>query len=268
MTRELPNSLKIEQSLLGSLMIYPNVMNDCQDLDLSPDEFFTPSHQRIFQCMKEIKDNGQPLDINTIVTRLQDKDELEAAGGADYIVRLADSAISSANARHYIETIKNKAQLRALIYAADKIAQEGYESPEDIDTILDDAERSIMDVTRQRRGAEFESSQEIVNRVIEELKALKSKQGITGIQTGYTDLDKMTNGFQRGDLIILAARPAMGKSALALNFASQVAKRNEGCVAIFSLEMPSDSLMKRLMSSESQVLSNKLRDGRLNADEM
>ena len=83
MTRELPNSLKIEQSLLGSLMIYPNVMNDCQDLDLSPDEFFTPSHQRIFQCMKEIKDNGQPLDINTIVTRLQDKDELEAAGGAD-----------------------------------------------------------------------------------------------------------------------------------------------------------------------------------------
>ena len=200
--------------------------------------------------------------------RLQDKDELEAAGGADYIVRLADSAISSANARHYIETIKNKAQLRALIYAADKIAQEGYESPEDIDTILDDAERSIMDVTRQRRGAEFESSQEIVNRVIEELKALKSKQGITGIQTGYTDLDKMTNGFQRGDLIILAARPAMGKSALALNFASQVAKRNEGCVAIFSLEMPSDSLMKRLMSSESQVLSNKLRDGRLNADEM
>ena len=184
MTRELPNSLKIEQSLLGSLMIYPNVMNDCQDLDLSPDEFFTPSHQRIFQCMKEIKDNGQPLDINTIVTRLQDKDELEAAGGADYIVRLADSAISSANARHYIETIKNKAQLRALIYAADKIAQEGYESPEDIDTILDDAERSIMDVTRQRRGAEFESSQEIVNRVIEELKALKSKQGITGIQTG------------------------------------------------------------------------------------
>lgn len=268
MTRELPNSLKIEQSLLGSLMIYPNVMNDCQDLDLSPDEFFTPSHQRIFQCMKEIKDNGQPLDINTIVTRLEDKDELEAAGGADYIVRLADSAISSANARHYIETIKNKAQLRALIYAADKIAQEGYESPEDIDTILDDAERSIMDVTRQRRGAEFESSQEIVNRVIEELKALKSKQGITGIQTGYTDLDKMTNGFQRGDLIILAARPAMGKSALALNFASQVAKRNEGCVAIFSLEMPSDSLMKRLMSSESQVLSNKLRDGRLNADEM
>ena len=155
-----------------------------------------------------------------------------------------------------------------MIYAADKIAQEGYESPEDIDTILDDAERSIMDVTRQRRGAEFESSQEIVNRVIEELKALKSKQGITGIQTGYTDLDKMTNGFQRGDLIILAARPAMGKSALALNFASQVAKRNEGCVAVFSLEMPSDSLMKRLMSSESQVLSNKLRDGRLNADEM
>lgn len=268
MAKELPNSQKIEQSLLGSLMIYPNVMSECHDLDLHSDEFFTPSHQRIFQCMLEIEEKNQPLDINTLVMRLSDKDELDAAGGADYIVRLADSAISSANAHSYIETIKNKAQLRSLIYATDRISNDAYESTEDIDTILDEAERSIMDVTRQRRGAEFESSKEIVNRVLEELKELKNKKGITGIQTGYTDLDRMTNGFQRGDLIILAARPAMGKSALALNFASQVAKRNEGCVAVFSLEMPSDSLMKRLMSCESKVLSNKLRDGKLNGDEM
>ena len=125
-----------------------------------------------------------------------------------------------------------------------------------------------MDVTRMRRGSEFESSQTVIHRVMEQLIELRSKKGVTGIRTGYTDLDRITNGFQRGDLIILAARPAMGKSALALNFANEVAKLNEGAVAIFSLEMPADSLMKRLLSSESQVASNKLRDGKLSDAEM
>ena len=268
MARELPNSQPMEQALLGSILIYPSVMQDCQDMDLSEDEFFLPSHQKIFQSMLEIYQTSKIVDLNTLITRLNDKNDLESAGGADYIIRLAESAISAANTRNYIETIKNKAQLRQLIYTADRISQDCYESSEDIDTLLDDAERSIMDVTRHRRGEEFESSQLIVSRVIDELKELRLHKGVTGIQTGFTDLDRMTNGFQRGDLIILAARPAMGKSALALNFANQAAKRNDGAVAIFSLEMPSDSLMKRLMSCESQVFSNKLRDGNLNNEEM
>lgn len=268
MARELPNSQPMEQSLLGSILIYPSVMADCQEMDLVSEEFYLPAHQKIYDCMKEIYDTSKLVDLNTLITRLQDKELLDIAGGSDYVLCLADSAISAANTKTYIETIKNKAQMRQLIYAADRIAQECYESSEDIDTLLDDAERSIMDITRHRRGEEFESSQLIVNRVIEELKELRLHKGITGIQTGYTDLDKMTNGFERGALIILAARPAMGKSALALNFANQVAKRNEGAVAIFSLEMPADSLMKRLMSCESQVYSNKLRDGSLNNEEM
>ena len=134
-----------------------------------------------------------------------------------------------------------------------------FENSGDIDAVLDNAERSIMEVTRNRRGTEFESSKEIATRVINELNELRNHKGVTGIQTGFTDLDRMTNGFQRGDLIILAARPAMGKSALALNFVNQVAKRNPGCVCLFSLEMPADSLMKRIMSSESRVYSDKLR---------
>ncbi len=267
MSRELPNAVSLEQSVLGSLMVYPRVMQDCQELDLHTDEFYLPSHQQIFQAILDVNEKGQPIDMNTVITRLQEMDQLESSQGADYIIRLADSAISSATSKSYIETIKNKAQLRQLIYVADHISEEGYSS-DDIDTVLDDAEKSIMDVTRHRRGSEFESSRDIVNRVIDDLKQLRTMKGVTGIQTGYTLLDRMTNGFQRGDLIILAARPAMGKSALALNFASQVAKRNDGAVAIFSLEMPSDSMMKRLMSSESQVYSDKLRSGKLTDDEM
>lgn len=268
MAREMPNAVSLEQSVLGSLMVYPNVIQDCQEMDLHTDEFYLPSHQQIYQAICDVHEKGLPIDMNTVVTRLQEMDQLESSQGADYIIRLADSAISSATAKAYIETIKNKAQLRKLIYVADKISEESYTSPEDIDTVLDDAERSIMDVTRHRRGSEFESSEEIVDRVIEELKQLRTMRGVTGIETGFTLLDRMTNGFQRGDLIILAARPAMGKSALALNFASQVARRNEGAVAIFSLEMPSDSMMKRLLSAESSVYADKLRSGKMTNEEM
>lgn len=264
MAKELPNSQNLEQSLLGSLMVYPSVMATCQDLGLEAEEFYLPIHQRIFLALQELNDTGKPIDLHTVIARLQDKEELEQAGGADYIIKLMDGAISPVNTHAYVETIKNKAQMRELILAADAIAENTYDSSEDIDTILDEAERSIMNVTRQRRGAEFESSQTIIERVMEELNRLKNMEGITGIKTGYSDLDHYTNGFQRGDLIILAARPAMGKSALALNFASEVAKHNkEEAVAVFSLEMPTDSLMKRLLSAESNVESNKLRNGKL-----
>ncbi len=268
MPRELPNSQLMEQSLLGALLIYPNVMSDCQDYDLQPDEFYLPGHQRIFQSMTEITDRGEPLDIYTLTARLSAKEEIDAAGGTDYIIKLADYAISSANTKAYIEAIKNYSQLRRLIFTADKISADAYESSQDIDDVLDGAERAIMDVTRQRRGTEFESSQVVVNRVFEQLKELRNHRGVTGIQTGYRDLDSRTNGFQRGDLIIIAARPAMGKSAFALNLASEVAERNPGAVAVFSLEMPADQLMKRLMSAESHVESDKLRNGKLSDAEM
>lgn len=268
MARELPNSRLLEQALLGSLMIYPDVINQCVEMDLQHEEFYIPSHQRIYLAMQEVHERGQLVDIATVITRLQEKKELEAAGGEDYIIRLEDGSVSSANTKKNVDSIKEKAQLRQLIYAAEKIASDTMDESENCEDLLDKAEQNIMNITRHRGTAEFESSEEVVTRVLEDIKKLQTMKGVTGIQTGYTDLDRMTNGFQRGDLIILAARPAMGKSALALNFANQVAKRNEGAVAIFSLEMPSDSMMKRLMSSESQVFSNKLRDGKMNSDEM
>lgn len=265
---ELPNSARLEQSLLGSLMIYPSVYKQCRDSDLQSDEFYVPGHQKIYQAMVELAETGKPTDINNVHQRLADKAEIESAGGLDYLVSLMDGAVSSAGTESYIAIIKDKAQLRQLMEATQKITEEASTSSEEIDVILDDAERSILDVTRHRRGSEFESSQVIIERVLEELRSLRDSKGVTGIKTGYTALDKMTNGLQRGDLIILAARPAMGKSAFALNVANEVAKRNAGCVAVFSLEMPSDSLIKRLISSESLVQADKLRSGKIEPDEM
>lgn len=268
MPRELPNSQQLECAVLGSMMIWSDAITSCSDQDLQAHEFYLPQHRTLFQTMMDLNDAGQPVDQITVITRLTDKEQLDQAGGADYITSLVDTAISPAVVGSYITDIKNKAQLRSLIDVTEKIANDSFENSGDIDAVLDNAERSIMEVTRNRRGTEFESSKEIATRVINELNELRNHKGVTGIQTGFTDLDRMTNGFQRGDLIILAARPAMGKSALALNFVNQVAKRNPGCVCLFSLEMPADSLMKRIMSSESRVYSDKLRSGKLNDADM
>lgn len=268
MARELPNSQPLECALLGAMMMWPEVITMCLDADLEAEEFYLPAHQRLYQTIMDLQEEGKPVDQITVMTRLQDQDKLASAGGADYIVSLVDTAIGPSIVPSYVEEIKNKAQLRRLIQTSDEITNLAYTDSSDIDAVLDQAERSIMDVTRVRRGAEFESSREISNRVIAELNELRNHQGVTGIKTGFTDLDAITNGFQRGDLIILAARPAMGKSALALNFLNQVAKRNPGCVAMFSLEMPGDSLMKRLLSCESRVFADKLRSGHLSESDM
>lgn len=268
MADRMPNAQVMEQSLLGSLLVYPGVMTDCQDLGLQPEEFYIPGHQTLYAAMQDLDATGKALDLNSVALRLQEKGQLEAAGGLDYIIALVDGAVSSAGVKTYIETIQDKYQLRRLIETADEIRETAMESADSLDDILSQSESAVMDVTRRTRGTDFLSSQEIVDRVLEQLKELRNTSGITGIKTGYTDLDRMTNGFQRGDLIILAARPAMGKSALALNLAVQAARRNPGAVAVFSLEMPADSIMKRMLSSESRVQSGKLRDGRLSNDEM
>ncbi|MEE0774889.1 MAG: replicative DNA helicase, partial [Merdibacter sp.] len=155
------------------------------------------------------------------------------------------------------------------IETAQQIAEEGFDTGSPLDDVLDQAERQILEVTRSRRASEFQSSKEVVGRVIRELVTLReSDNHITGVRTGYQDLDRMTNGFQRGDLIILAARPAMGKTALALNLGMYTALRNPGAVAFFSLEMPADSLMKRLLSAKSQVEGGKLRSGNITDEEL
>ncbi len=269
MARELPHSIEAEQSILGAMLVYPSLVRMAIDQDLHAEEFYVEAHQRIYRCMMDLTDSGQSVDITTLITRLNDTEQLALAGGADYVIKLSDSAVSSANGIFYIDIIKERYHLRRLIETAEQIAEEGFDTGSSLDEVLDHAEKEILEVTRSRRASEFQSSKEVVSRVIKELVALReSDNHITGVRTGYQDLDRMTNGFQRGDLIILAARPAMGKTALALNLGMYTALRNPGAVAFFSLEMPADSLMKRLLSAKSQVEGNKLRGGNITDEEL
>ena len=269
MARELPHSIEAEQSILGAMLVYPSLVRMAIDQDLYAEEFYVEAHQRIYRCMMDLADSGQSVDITTLITRLNDTEQLALAGGADYVIKLSDSAVSSANGIFYIDIIKERYHLRRLIETAEQIAEEGFDTGSSLDEVLDHAEKEILEVTRSRRASEFQSSKEVVSRVIKELVALReSDNHITGVRTGYQDLDRMTNGFQRGDLIILAARPAMGKTALALNLGMYTALRNPGAVAFFSLEMPADSLMKRLLSAKSQVEGNKLRGGNITDEEL
>ena len=269
MARELPHSIEAEQSILGAMLVYPSLVRMAIDQDLHAEEFYVEAHQRIYRCMMDLADSGQSVDITTLITRLNDTEQLALAGGADYVIKLSDSAVSSANGIFYIDIIKERYHLRRLIETAEQIAEEGFDTGSSLDEVLDHAEKEILEVTRSRRASEFQSSKEVVSRVIKELVALReSDNHITGVRTGYQDLDRMTNGFQRGDLIILAARPAMGKTALALNLGMYTALRNPGAVAFFSLEMPADSLMKRLLSAKSQVEGNKRRGGNITDEEL
>lgn len=266
--KELPHSLEAEQAILGGMLIYPNVVAIVNDQGLLADDFYLDIHQRIFRSMQDIVDAHKPIDVTTLTTRLQDKEELALAGGIDYIIKLSDTAISPANSLHYIDLIKERAHLRRLIHTAQAIVESGYDASVEIDEILDKAESDILKVTRDRRATDFKSSRMVLSEVLNELIRLRNSDSrITGIKTGYIDLDRVTNGFQRGDLIILAARPAMGKTAFALNIALNASFYNSGAIAIFSLEMPAEQLMKRILSAKSSVEGNKLRSGYISNDE-
>ncbi len=268
MSRELPHSTEAEQAILGGMMVYPNVGSIVFDQGLEATDFYTDIHQRIFSAMMDITDAGKPIDVMTLIARLQDTNQLNLVGGADYIIKLSDTAISATNSMYYIEMIKSRAHLRRLIETAQMIEEQGYDTSNSLDDIMDKAERDILNVTRDRKATDFKSSRKVISEVMQELIKLRSSENhVTGIKTGYTDLDRLTNGFQRGDLIILAARPAMGKTAFALNIALNASFYNPGAIAIFSLEMPAEQLMKRILSAKSSVESGKLRSGNIVDDE-
>lgn len=268
MNRELPHNNAAEQAILGAMLVYPSVTTEVLDQGLLREDFYLDMHGRIFNAMSYLIDHGKPIDPTTLITRLSDTEELSLVGGADYIVSLCDSAISSANIVEYINIVQNKAYARRIILAAEEIVNEGFDGTLELDELIDSAEKRILDVTRKRKASNFKSSGMVVRDVINEIAALRgAKNHLTGIDTGYVDLDRITNGFQRGDLIILAARPSMGKTAFALNVALNSAERNDGAVAIFSLEMPAEQLMRRMLSAKSSIEGNKLRTGYFKNDE-
>ena len=265
MVKTLPNAIDAEQSLLGTIMVYPNSAQIAIEAGMRAEYLFLENHKKIFYAINDLYNEQKPIDITTLGTRLNDLGILGSVGGVDYLMTLCDTSVSSFNTKAYVELIQNKAYMRNMIEACQKVVDEGFDGQANIDDYLDMAEKSVLNVTRSRRTTDFKSSATVVNNVLERIiKMSGNKSGITGLKTGFEHLDNYTHGFQRGDLIILAARPSMGKTAVALNFASKIAQyQSNEAVAIFSLEMAAEQLLERILSSKSSVPIEKIKTGKL-----
>ncbi len=270
MPKVLPSAPEAEASLLGTMMIYPQASRIAIEEGIHEDDFFLESNRNVFLCAKELYQEGSPIDLTTLTTRLTDKNLLERSGGLDYLMKLSEAAVTSVNTKTYVGMIKDKAIMRRLIEAAETIADEGFSGQPDVDSYLDSAEKAILDISHARRTGEFKTSPEVMSAVVENIRKMQgTTSGITGYKTSLDVLDDTLHGLQRGDLIILAARPSMGKTAVALNLALNVAMNYQNqAVAIFSLEMGAEQLGMRLLSARSQIPGDKLRTGELNDDEM
>lgn len=269
MNRQLPSALEAEASLLGTMMIYPSAARVAMEEGLQEDDFFSEPNKRIFAAMVEMYKAGKAIDITTVSTWLSDKNALDNVGGLSYLTDLTNAAVTSANTRSYISLIQDKAVMRNMIAAAEEIAQAGFDGQTDINEYLDQSEKEILNVSRNRRAGGFKTSPELMNEALDNIRKMAdSHSDITGMKTGFNEMDHTLHGLQRGDFIVLAARPAMGKTAVALNLAMNVAayQPNEA-VAIFSLEMSAEQLAMRLLSAKSRIQADKLKTGRLSDEE-
>ena len=251
----LPSAVEAEESLLGTIMVYPSSARIAIESGLTEEDFYSDVNRQIFEAILNMFQTGIDIDLTSVITYLRDANKLDKVGGTEYLARLSKAAVTSANTKSYVTLIQDKALMRG--------------QPNVID-FLDDAEAKILKVSRDRRTKELESSAEVFKKVSDTIALREEKKSnITGIKSGFRDFDNITHGLQKGDLLILAARPSMGKSALALNFALQVAQHNRdaGAIAIFSLEMPTESLGFRLLSAKSRIDGGKLQTGRLRQDE-
>jgi replicative DNA helicase len=258
-----PQSLEAEMSILGGLMLNQDSFDLVAD-QIDTLDFYSPAHQKIYQAIKDLHAKGKPVDLVTVTDQLQVKNEFDAAGGFIYLTTLLEKTISSANIGAYTQIVKQKSLLRKLISTSTSIIETAYASEQDVQTILDLAEGEILKVSESTNSDGLVDSMQIVKDSIKRIETLyQQKEEITGIPTGFTQLDRMTAGFHPGQLIVVAARPSMGKSAFSINLASHAALRAKKSVAFFSLEMSREDVMVRLLASEARVHMGSLRNGRL-----
>ena len=261
MARKMPQNLEAEMSVLGVAFINEYDVNKIVE-EVTVDMFFDERNRHIFNAIKNLHDNKIPIDITTIKNEL-DKDKKLNSVGLDYLSEVIDSVVTSANLDFYIKIVKDYAVRRNLIETATDIINNTYDD-EDVTSLLDNAEKNILNVVRARTVGDFVPIQEILRRAQAKLEELaKNKRTITGLETGFPDFDKITTGLQGGEMIILAARPGMGKTALALNMASYAAIHTKKAVAIFNLEMSADMLINRMIASIGQIDSYKLQTGNM-----
>lgn len=264
MTKLPPQNLEAEQSVLGGIMVDPDALDRVVDI-INENDFYKTAHRKIFAAITALRRKSQPVDLITVTSFLKDQGELDAIGGPAFIASIIDQTPSAANISHYADLVKEKSTLRRLIEACSNIIERSFgQDFDDMDRFLNESEASVFQVAEKTRSAGLVPANEIIKASLDKIEQLYNlKTAVTGVPTGFIDFDKMTSGMQPGDLVIIAARPAMGKTAFALNIAQHASLREKRSVALFSLEMGQEQLMMRMLASESRVNLGDLKIGRV-----
>lgn len=262
-----PNNVEAEKAVIGAMMLDSNAIMVCSEI-LTAGEFYQQQYGIIFDALVEMYRDGIGADLVTIQNKLREKEVTPELYSVEYLGELLASVPTSANVKFYAEIVHEKAVLRRLIKVTEQVTRECYMDSQPLEDILEDTEKSVFDVIQQRGGSEFEPIRDVVLRTLDSIeKAAKQKGNITGLETGFRDLDAKTAGLQKSDLILIAARPAMGKTAFVLNIAEYVALHSNSTIALFSLEMSKEQLVKRMLAMNSMVDSQKIRTGDLEDDD-
>ncbi|HWB15540.1 MAG TPA: replicative DNA helicase, partial [Vicinamibacterales bacterium] len=261
--RTLPHNLEAEKCVLGAVLINNHAFNQAAEV-IDADDFYRHAHRRIFETMVGLTDRSEPVDLVTLKDALTKSGEIDEVGGPAYIASLTDGVPRTANVEYYARIVKEKSTLRRLIQASSDVLGRAYDADEDADVLLDEAERAIFQIAEHRMRSGFVSLASLVDSGYQLIDQLQQHRGlVTGVPTGFTELDEMTSGFQKSDLIIVAARPSMGKTSFILNIALNCAVDAGKSVGIFSLEMSKDQLFMRMLTSEARVDAHRFRGGYL-----
>ncbi len=267
MDRVPPHNREAEQSVIGAIFLDPQSLITASEILLA-DDFYHNAHKKIFETMLRLSDQGKAIDVVTVTEELSAKKEIEDVGGLSYLLELANAVPTAANVAHYAKIVEEKALLRRLIRVATKIVEDGYTREDEVEALLGEAEKKMMEVANRKNAGDFKHVKDVLVETFDNIERLQSQKGdVTGIPTGFRDLDNITAGFQRNDLIIVAARPSVGKTAFALNVAQSVAVQARENVAIFSLEMGAEQLVMRMLCAEGNIDAQVLRTGALTTED-
>ncbi|MBE6477019.1 MAG: replicative DNA helicase [Propionibacteriaceae bacterium] len=262
-----PQDIDAEKSVLGAMLLSKDAIADVTE-ELRPDDFYRPNHEAIFNAIIELYGHGEPADAVTVAAQLERTGELERVGGRVYLIDLMQSVSIAANAGHYAQIVHDKATLRRLVEASMKISQLGYQGAGDVPDIVDAAQQAIYEVSDINTSDDYQSLKDLLEPTIDEMEAIQSHDdAMSGVPTGFAELDELTNGLHAGQMVIVAARPAVGKSTLALDLARSAAVKNGLTTVYFSLEMGKTELVMRLLSAEAGVPLNHIRNGKMSEDD-
>ena len=266
-TRIPPHSVEAEQSVLGSILLDKDAMISVSET-LIPEDFYKEAHRVIYECMMKLYNNQSEIDLITLADELRDQGYLDDIGGIAYITSLSTIVPTTSNIKYYINIVKEKSISRQLISAANDIINLGYDSSTKVEDVLENAEKKIFDISQERTTNDFQPINQVLTETLSMLEKLyEEKSDVTGLTTGFRDLNKKINGLQRSDLLLIAARPAMGKTAFALNLVQNAALKGDASVAVFSLEMSKEQLVQRMVAAQSSVELKKIKTGTLAAND-